>query len=168
MKTFSWQAQLASGAAGQEAVKAWLLGAGYAVTDVSADPRYQGRDIDFLVSGLSVEVKTEHAARTNLFIEFDALQKSTADLWVYYLPHKLGGWALVFDKLDLDCWVDTYADAFEVKTVRTQAGRRSWTVTGIAVPITRLLSALPVLSQTGVARWPTGSNSLALPLRPAS
>jgi hypothetical protein len=165
MITYGWKSKLAQGAAGQEAVKAWLIGAGYEVTDVSGIPAYQDEDIDFLVNGYTVEVKTDLRARKNLFIEFDAMEKSSADLWVVYLPHFFGGWVLVFDKNELHAWADTYADDFDLKTVTTRVGGRSWSVTGIAVPIERLLSSLTVTTQTGVNQWQTSRNSLALPLR---
>jgi hypothetical protein len=161
---YDWHKKLHEGARGLRQVVRWLHSLGYGIMDVSEHPSYQKLDIDLLVDGLTVEVKTDLKAKRNLYLEFAALAKSRADVWLYYLPQLYNGTIIAFSKSELDLWLREYGDEFEPKAVRTGRGSRTWEASGIAVPMKRLFTDLAVNIWTGVESCQAPINNLARPL----
>ena len=66
-----FERDLERGKRGEKIVKKYLELKGCVVEDVSDNPEYQGKDIDFLVNGKTVELKTDYIIHksNNLFLE---------------------------------------------------------------------------------------------------
>ena len=154
MSTYGWSAKLHEGAAGVKTVKKLLLERGFEVKDVQDQSEWQTRDVDLLVDGVTVEVKTDQYPAKNVALEVTCasgpgcLFKSRAEYWLYYFEQdKLLLWldlrrlqwfvASVFDKgLSYKRW--------RVTTIR---GDRTWTAAGINVPLDDLRSAGVVMNE---------------------
>lgn len=139
---YSWHSKLREGKNGCQVVIDTFRAHGLEVEDVQDDPDYRRTDIDLLVNGLEVEVKTEAWAVTNMFLELTcdtkpgALYKSQAELWAVYFQAR--DIILTVRLEELRAWVDTHRDNYDLKTVESRAGKRTWAATGIAVPVEHL------------------------------
>lgn len=127
--------QLAIGERGEDR----LLGrwVGRVVEDVRQAKPWQRRDIDFLVDGVTVEVKTDTTDKPNFFIETrafgkpGAVWKSRAEVWVYHFYHRDETYWLNLPRLQMFLW--DHPDGFR----RVVAGDAH----GVIIPISVLLVA---------------------------
>jgi len=140
---YGWDEKLAEGKQGEELVAKWLEYGDESGTflDLRDDRYYQQRDIDFAIGGVFFEVKTDLKAHEtgNLFLELDALEKSRADLWLFYLPQR--DWLFRFLREDLLAYALAKADS-AARTVTTEHQGRRWSVRGVPVPMSELLLKL--------------------------
>lgn len=149
MQTYSWRTQLAMGAEGVETVAGMLRRAGYEVVDVTEDDTFQRQDIDLRVRGKrwnTVEVKTDSYDTGNIFLELSTgtsrpgcVFQSRAQWWLYWLP-KLNV-LLRINLPRLQLWLLTHAANYPQHIVRSKRGNRYWTIRGITVPWTHLVTA---------------------------
>lgn len=151
MRTYGWRAQIEVGERGVRRVAQYLRSHGYEVEDVAEDKDFQSQDIDLRVRGQrkqrwrTVEVKTDTYESGNVFLELKSstgtpgcVFKSRAQWWLYYLP-ALG--VLLFINLPkLQLWLMENEWRYERKEVGSRRGRGKWSVEGIALPWTELVS----------------------------
>jgi hypothetical protein len=142
-RVFGWDEKLAEGKAGEEVVARWLASQVYPerVEDMRHVRRMQDVDTDFFVGATGYEVKTDLRADAtgNLFLELDALEKSRADIWLFYLPQR--DWLFRFAHDDLLAYALAKADTLG-KVVTTEHNGRRWSVRGVPVPMSELLLKL--------------------------
>lgn len=142
MRSFEWGHMLNRGAAGVAALSAYYRGEGLEVVDVTRDPRYQSCDIDLLVEDAWVEVKTDSHRPDNLFLELTSdgkpgcLFKSRATLWAVLYPAH--GLFYEVPLPQLQWWAVYHALEYRPISVKSTRGKRAWTATGIAVPVSVL------------------------------
>ena len=139
-----WAEKLAIGKAGEEVVQRWLEQHAQAVRDVRDDPVFQRFDIDYLVTDHAgeqhtVEVKTDRRATDKLFIEFQALTKSTAEFWLMLAPKT--GKLYCFRRALLLEYLGQNLGRFYVFTIQSGRGGQRWSVQGVAPSITDLMAA---------------------------
>jgi hypothetical protein len=152
---YGWKAKLAEGAAGVTRLVAHLEAEGHAVEDVQADKGWRKRDVDLIVNGQWVEVKTDSHAPETVFLEITCnnrpgcVFKSSADLWLYYFPSAGVAWWLVMP--NLRHFLAHHAYRYPLKVIESNAGKRTWRAEGIVVP-------LSVLTEYGATR---GSETLS-------
>lgn len=73
-----WNASKSLGDIGEAMVKKWLIENGFNVEDVSNQPEYWEQDIDLIVDGKAVEIKTDKKINKtkNMFLETDIFYKA--------------------------------------------------------------------------------------------
>lgn len=137
-RSYSWSSQLAMGNKGARDVRDWLVRQGHDVESVEKDKLWRKRDVDFLVDGKMVEVKTDSHMPGSIFAELTVdgkpgyLFKSRADVLVYYYPKAdLLYWV---DMPKLVWWVSQQKPGLRVFEVRSNRQGREWLAEGVGVP----------------------------------
>lgn len=157
MTIYDWHVKLAEGKAGEEAVKQWLddhFATDGFVSDVRDEPDYQRIDTDFIHTSEAgvrtfYEVKTDLKAHEtgNLFLEFEALEKSQADYWLIFIPQR--GWLFQFNRANLQKLAkENFADTRTVHSIVKDGSR--WTATGVPIRMSELLLHLQATLYTGI------------------
>ncbi len=150
-RSYDWSEQLDAGKAGEEAVAHWLREQYGGVVDVRSDPMYQAKDIDFRVGAVTFEVKTDYRAHEtgNLFLEFGALEKSRADIWLVYIPQRR--WLFRFSLEALRDYAELHLS--EARTVHSFDARTgaTWIARGVPIRMSTLLLHLPAVLYSGVS-----------------
>lgn len=143
-RVFGWNPQLEEGRIGEEVAYRWFIHKGRTVVDVRDDPHYRRHDVDFLVDGIGVEVKTDTRAHEtgNLYLEFNALRRSTAHYWYFY--QKQRDWLFCFNHDDLLAYALAQPAADHRAATTEMDDGRTYEVPGVPVRMTRLLSDLAV------------------------
>lgn len=150
--SYSFGAQAKYGEMGCKAVAAYFRSKGYAVEDLQGAREWQKRDIDLLVKGLTVEVKTDRYSSKAIFLEVTshekpgAVFKSRAEIWAYWFP---GDGVLHWLALPALQWFMLKTDLSQYKhfEVDSHRGGRKWQAEGYVVPIADLKAAgVPVFS----------------------
>lgn len=154
MSSYGWSAKLREGAAGVEKVKAILTEQEYTVVDVTNDPKWQICDIDLLVNGEFVEVKTDQHEARNMAIELTVsggpgcLFKSRARFWLYYFEREGKLYWLDLPRLQ---WYVTRAfyrgQVYQQWVTTSIRGDRAWTAGGVNIPIEELYREGVILSE---------------------
>lgn len=127
------------------------------VVDVSEHPEWQKRDIDLLVDGTMVEVKTDTHVPKNLFFELTidgkpgCVFQSRAQYWAVVFPkyHQ----AVLVNLPYLQWWLLHHQHQYPLKRIRSHApkgkGLRYWDAFGVAIPISDLeAGGVPVFRMT--------------------
>ena len=159
-KNFSFQGQLAVGAAGVEVAKQVLQDNGHGrITDMQGNKAMQKRGVDLLVSGLGyVEVKTDTHPSKNMYFELDvegkpgAVDRCTADWWCVVFIQCCTMYLIPMP--ELSHWLrEMYraAKKKDIHTVGSQAGYAKWTARGMVVPTKELMRALG--NKVRVFKW---------------
>ena len=137
MKTFDWNRSLATGNAGARVVKEWLRRRGHTVSSVEKSTLWRKRDVDFLVDGLFVEVKTDTHQPGTLFAETTVdgkpgyIFKTRADVLLYYFPQAdVLYWV---DMPKLAWWVMQQKPGFRVIQMQSNRHGRTWLSEGVVV-----------------------------------
>ena len=160
-QVFRMTTQLKVGAWGEAVAKRWLVAQGFHVSDVRHDTYYQARDIDFIVDGYFVEVKTDKRADAtgNLYLERAALEKSQAHVWIYIVPGR--NWLFTFNHDDLLHYLHAaLASGRTLRSVESQwsdkAGAdgddpaRTWRAQGIPFLMSELMTELTTSVHTKI------------------
>jgi hypothetical protein len=121
---------------------------GHNVIDLSDVPSFQERDIDLVVDGQNVEVKSDFYKSENVFLEVTCNRrpgcvfKSRADYWLYYYPLTGKCYRLPLAKLQwfLSLHMNDYEEKLVGESYREDTGR-TWYASGRAVPIADLIEA---------------------------
>lgn len=81
----NWTRQKAKGSIGEQLFKDTMLSRKHTVIDVRDDKEYQTKDVDFIVSGFNIEVKTDYRMNQtgNIFLE---------DVIEYWDDEQKAGW----------------------------------------------------------------------------
>jgi|SRR5579859_232616 len=144
-KSFSFDKQLKVGDEGVSLLISHLTKVGHTVEDLTKGPNAQDRDIDLLVDGITVEVKSDSHKATNVFLELTCgnrpgcLFKSRADYWAIVFPkERIYYWVAL---PELQWWVSTHMANYKHLVIRSHRNKRLWKATGIAVPISDLFEA---------------------------
>lgn len=146
-KNFDWDETIKRGELGEQLLIQHLRAQGHAVEDVSADWVWRKRDIDLLVDGQMVEVKTDSHDPKNLFLELTISGKpgcvfiSRAQAWVVVYPKAAVAYWVELPYLQW--WLLSHQGDYRpivVKSHRSYADRTvNWQVVGIAVPVADLI-----------------------------
>lgn len=142
MKTFDWHNTLAMGNAGAKVVKDWLKARGHTVQSVEKSAIWRQRDVDFLVDGSMVEVKTDSHQPSALFAELTVdgkpgyVFKTRCDVLLYYWPAAEELWWVDMAKL---AWL-VYQQRAGFKVFQVQSNRygRTWLAEGVRVELEAL------------------------------
>lgn len=159
-KRFGFAAQLERGARGVEALVTYLRAEGHEVVDLGADMEWQRRGVDLIVDGRAVEVKSDFHPAKNLYFEVSCGEKpgciftSRADDLYYYFPDE--GVLYILPMADVQWWLATHLAEYRLITITSTRGTRTWTATGIAVPVT----ALKNLDTMRVVRWNSSNSTI--------
>lgn len=142
MKTFEWRNTLAMGNAGAKVVRDWLKKRGHTVQSVEKSAIWRQRDVDFLVDGSMVEVKTDSHQPNALFAEVTVdgkpgyVFKTRADTLLYYWPAAEELWWVDMPKL---AWLVFQQRAgFKVFQVQSNRYGRTWLAEGVRVELEAL------------------------------
>ena len=149
MPSYSFGAQWRKGKEGEEQVLAWLreqardAHPAVTVVDVRGDQSYQKCDIDFLYGDVAIEVKTDYLADKtgNVFLEYEALERSQARLWHILIPQR--HWMLICQRDELLSLAHAYKSRATTVYSHSHDGMRHWHVTGVAVSINDVLRKTP-------------------------
>lgn len=142
MKTFDWHRSLATGNLGAKEVKRWLVQRGHVVQSVEKAKVWQKRDIDFVVDGQFVEVKTDTHQPGALFAELTVdgkpgyIFQSRADVLLYYFPASDVLYWVSMPKLAWWCMQQKAG----LKLLQVQSSRqgRTWLCEGVVVELAAL------------------------------
>jgi hypothetical protein len=142
VKTFDWHRSLATGNAGAKEVKRWLVQRGHVVQSVEKAKPWQVRDVDFIVDGQFVEVKTDTHQPGALFAEVTVdgkpgyVFKSRADVLLYYFP---ASDVLYWVNMAWLTWL-VHQEKPGLKVFQVQSGRngRTWLCEGVVIPLAAL------------------------------
>lgn len=138
-RSFSFSRQLAVGDVGVDLLVAHLQAHGHVIEDLTKGKAAQDRDIDLVVDGVAVEVKSDTHRMTNLFLELTCgnkpgcVFKSRADYWAYVFPREKTYYWIALP--ELQWWVATHMGDYQPVVIRSHRNKSLWKATGIAVPI---------------------------------
>ena len=120
-----------------------LRASGKTVVDLSDIPAAQTRDVDLLVDGTYVEVKSDFHTPEKIFLELTCdnrpgcVFQSRADTWLYGFPDDHIWYEFNLARLQWFC-VQHVSD-YPLKHIHsTRRGNRVWVATGIVVPLAEL------------------------------
>ena len=140
---YTWRGQVAKGARGQAQIMDLLRAQGKTVIDLSDLPDARMRDIDLLVNGKYVEVKSDYHTPEKIFLEITCddkpgcVFKSKADEWLYGFPEH-GIW-YEFSVARLQWFCVRHIGDYPLKSITSVRGGRQWVASGIVVPLDALL-----------------------------
>lgn len=142
MSSFGFHAQLRVGDVGVRRLVRTLKHDNADVTNLTKDKAYQQRDVDLIVNGLLVEVKTDTHPSENLFLELTCgdkpgcVFKSRADIWAYAFPREdLCYWISL---PELQWWTALHMGDYKPVVIKSHRNKSRWKATGIAVPVAHL------------------------------
>lgn len=144
-QSFDFGTQAQVGMEGMKRIVAFLSSRGLEVVDVEKDKHWRRRDVDLIVNGRTMEVKTDLHTTGNLYLELTCdgkpgcVFKSRAEVWAYWFPVLD---ILLFIRLpELQHWLMEHASEYARSNIRSHRKQSSWKAHGIAVPIVHLLDA---------------------------
>lgn len=118
---------------------------GTEVVDVTADTRWRERDVDLIVGGAMVEVKTDTHKPKNIFIELTCAGRpgcvfmSRADYWAVVFPDS--GTFHWIALPELQHWICHNVGNYTPVVIRSHRKKAQWEAVGICVPVTDLKTA---------------------------